>query len=143
MIQILLQLYNKDMYFDLTKTKALFMASTSKIAFNSLIRHSTLNIDVQQCLFSLSNSSSNSLNRFTCRYEQLQLVVIDEISLVGTRMFNFIVNMLRSIKHIIGGVDVIITNDFYQASLMKDNWIFQNIKYNINALTLNFWQTYV
>jgi len=39
--------------------------------------------------------------------------VIDEISLVGTRMFNVIVNMLRSIKHVIGGVDVIITNDFY------------------------------
>jgi hypothetical protein len=26
---------------------------------------------------------------------------------------------------------------------MKDNSIFQNIKDNINALTLNFWQTYV
>jgi hypothetical protein len=26
---------------------------------------------------------------------------------------------------------------------MKDNWIFQNIKVNVNALPLNFWQTYV
>ncbi len=69
--------------------------------------------------------------------------MINEISLVGTRMFNVIVNMLRSIKHVIGGVDVIITNDFHQAPLMKDNWIFQNIKYNVNALALNFWQTYV
>jgi hypothetical protein len=43
--------------------------------------------------------------------------VIDEISLVGARMFNVINNRLRSIKHIqnkfFGGVDVIITSDFY------------------------------
>jgi hypothetical protein len=85
---------------DLTKPKALLMASTNKVAFNSLVIHSTLNIDVQQSLLSLPNLSSCSLNRLTCRYEQLQLVVIDEISLVGTIMFNLIINMLRSIKHI-------------------------------------------
>jgi len=26
---------------------------------------------------------------------------------------------------------------------MKDSWIFQNIKDNVNALELDFWQTYV
>jgi len=54
---------------------------------------------------------------------------------------------LRSIKHIqnkfIGGVDVIMTSDLYQSPLVKDNWIFQNIKDNVNALSPNFWQTYV
>jgi hypothetical protein len=99
-IQGLLQLYNRNMSHDLTKTKALLMASTNKFAFNTLIIHSTLNIDVQQSLFSLPNLSSYSLNRFICRYDQLQLVVIDEISLVGIRMFNVIINMLRSITHI-------------------------------------------
>jgi hypothetical protein len=38
---------------------------------------------------------------------------------------------------------VILTSDFYQAPLVKDNWIFQNIKYNVNALTPIFLQTYV
>jgi hypothetical protein len=41
--------------------------------------------------------------------------VINEISLVGVRMFNVINNRLRSIKHIqnkfFGGVDVIMTGD--------------------------------
>jgi hypothetical protein len=73
--------------------------------------------------------------------------VIDEISLVGAKMFNVIVYWLRSIKHIqnnfFGGVDVIMISDFYQAPLLKNNWIFQNIKDNVNALTPNFWQTYV
>jgi hypothetical protein len=62
-------------------------------------------------------------------------------------MFNVIDNRLRSIKHIqnkfFGGVDVTMTSDFYQTPLMKDSWIFQNIKDNVNALIPNIWQTYV
>jgi hypothetical protein len=78
-IQRLLWLYNRDMSFDFTKTKALLMASISKVAFNidGLIIHSTLNIPIQS---SLPNLSLDSLNRLTCRYEQLQIVVINEIS---------------------------------------------------------------
>ncbi len=73
--------------------------------------------------------------------------MIDEISLVGARMFNVIENRLRCIKHIqnnfFSGVDVIRTSDFFQAPHVKDNWFFQNIKNNVNALAPNFWQTYV
>jgi hypothetical protein len=60
------------------------MALIDKIIFNinSLTIHSTLNIPIQQSLSSLLNLSSYSLNRLTCRYEQLQLVVINEISFV-------------------------------------------------------------
>jgi hypothetical protein len=51
--------------------------------------------------------------------------VIDQISLVGARMFNVIDNRPRSIKHIqnkfFGGVDVIMTSDFYQAPCVKDS----------------------
>jgi hypothetical protein len=48
-IQGLLQLYTKDISYELTKIKALLMASTGKIAFNidGLIIHLTLNILVQ------------------------------------------------------------------------------------------------
>jgi hypothetical protein len=41
-----------------------------------------------------------------------------------------------------GGVDVIMTSDFHQTPIMKDNWIFQNIKNNVNAITPIFRQTY-
>jgi len=41
------------------------------------------------------------------------------------------------------GVDVIMRSDFYQAPLVKDSWIFQNVKDNVNALATNAWQTYV
>jgi hypothetical protein len=62
--------------------------------------HLTLNIFVQRSLSNLPNLSINSLNRLTCQYEKLQLVVIDEISLVGAKMLNVIDNRLMSIKHI-------------------------------------------
>jgi aspartate/glutamate racemase len=68
--------------------------------------------------------------------------VIDEISFVGVKMLNVIDNRLRFIKHIqnkfFGGVDVTMTCDFYQTTLVKDNWLFKNIKKNVNALTPNF-----
>jgi hypothetical protein len=35
------------------------------------------------------------------------------------------------------------TYDFYQTPFVKDNWIVQNINYNVNALAPYFWQTYV
>ncbi len=73
--------------------------------------------------------------------------MIHEISLVGVRMLNVIDNMLRFIKYIqnkfFGGVDVIMTCDFYQTPLVKDSWLFKNIKKNVNALTPKFLQTYV
>jgi hypothetical protein len=61
---------------------ALLMASIGKNTFNidGLTIHSTLNIIVQQSLTNLPNLPSNLLNRLTCQYEQLQIVVIDEIS---------------------------------------------------------------
>jgi len=73
--------------------------------------------------------------------------VIDETSFVGAQMFNVINNRLKFIKHNhnknFGGVDVIMIGEFYQPPSMKDNWIFQNIKNNVNALPPNFWQTYI
>jgi hypothetical protein len=58
-IQGLLWLYNKNISFNWTKTKALLMASISKSTFNidGLIIHLTLNILVQQSLFSSPNLS--------------------------------------------------------------------------------------
>jgi hypothetical protein len=126
---------------NLTKTKALFMALTSKVVFNidDLTIHSTLNIPIQQSLFNLPNLSSYSLNWLKCQYEQFQLVVINEISVVGAKIFNITDNKLKSIKHIqkkfFGGVEVNMISYFYQTPPMKDNWIFQNIKDNVNALT--------
>jgi hypothetical protein len=48
------------------------------------------------------------------------MVTIDEISLIDNRMLTFIDHKLRDIKQthneFMGGLDVIMTSDFYQAS---------------------------
>jgi hypothetical protein len=148
-IQGLLRLYNKDLSADLEKTKVLKMAFTGKAAFNidGTTIHSALNIPINQSLTNLSNLSSDILNRLTNKYEQLQLVVIDEISLVGARMFNVVDQRLRSIKHIqnkyFGNLDLIMTGDFYQAPPVKDGWIFDNIREGFNSLAPSFWHTHV
>jgi hypothetical protein len=72
------------------------------------------------------------------------IVIYFQISFsVGARMCNVIDNKQRSIKHIqnkfFNGVDVIMTSDFYQAPHVKDNWIFSNIKTNVNVLAPNVW----
>jgi hypothetical protein len=69
--------------------------------------------------------------------------VLDEVSLIGSRIFSFIDLCLRSIKHahnlIVGNMDVIITSDLYQTPLVQDKWVFQRTLDNIDALRINFW----
>ncbi len=51
--------------------------------------------------------------------------MIDEISLISARMMNVINNRLRFIKHIqnkiCGDLELIMINDLFQASHVKDN----------------------
>jgi hypothetical protein len=51
--------------------------------------------------------------------------MIDEISLIDARMINVIDNKLRFIKHIqnkiCGGLELIMINDFYLTSHVKDS----------------------
>ncbi len=65
--------------------------------------------------------------------------MIDEISLVGARMFNVINNRLSFIKHIqnnfFGGVDVIMISDFYQAPMLTP-WLKRKILINIFFLKI-------
>ncbi len=119
-IQRLLWLHIKNTSSNLITINALLMASIGKTTFNidDLAIHSTLNIFVQQSLSNLPNLSINTLYKFTSWYEQLQLVMIDEMSLIGAIMFNVIDNRLKSIKHIqfyfFGGFDLIMTSNFFQ-----------------------------
>jgi hypothetical protein len=68
------------------------MASKSKVTFNIdvVTIYALLNILVQQSLSNLSNLSLDSLIRLLCWYEPLQLIMINEISFVGAKMFNVI-----------------------------------------------------
>jgi hypothetical protein len=74
----------------------------------------------------------------------LQILVIDEISLVSNRMLTFIDSRLRNIKRIhnkiMGGLDVIMIGYFYQATLVQDSWILKSRINGLNVLGTHFWQ---
>jgi hypothetical protein len=81
-------------------------------------------LGVNQSLSNLEKLSAEILSKLIDQYEQLQFVVLDEVSLVGARMLNAIDQRLRSIKHIqnnfFGGLDAIVTGDFYQTLPIRD-----------------------
>jgi hypothetical protein len=72
---------------------------------------------------------------------------MDEIPFVGTKMFNVINHQLKAIKHIqnnfLGGLNVIMSCDFYQTPPITNHWFFNSFNDSINALTPNFWKNNV
>jgi hypothetical protein len=75
-------------------------------------------------------------------YYQLCLIMIDEISLVGSKMLSFIDPRLQIIKQnqndFMGGLDVIMTNNFYQIPLVRDSWIFKSNAHGFDVLGTMF-----
>jgi hypothetical protein len=119
------------------------MAYTSKTSFNidGNTIHSSFCIPLNcKDLPSLSLERLNSLIK---KYDQLQLMVLDEISLIGKRILKFTDLLLRSIKrvhiNVFGNLDVIIIGDFYQVQLVRDVGIFKINMNNIDNLTPTFW----
>jgi hypothetical protein len=67
-------------------------------------------------LTNIFNLLSYFKSKLTHWYEQLQLNIIDELSLVSVRTLNIINNWLRVIKHIqnqnFGGLNVVMSSEF-------------------------------
>ena len=104
---------------------------TSKAAFNivRLTIHSAIGIPLNKRLFELGGLIDERRNNFAKKYDQHQLLVIDKVFLVGSRMFAMVDRKMRVIMQVhndfIGGFDVIVTSDFYQAPPVCDRWIFK------------------
>jgi hypothetical protein len=87
-------------------------------------------------------SSDEKLDTLIKPYDQLWLLVIDEISSIGNRMLNFIDCKLHAIKQVhnqfMGGLDVIMTTNFYQAPQIWDSRIFKQKKMDLIFLEQSF-----
>jgi DNA replication protein DnaC len=146
-IQYLLRYYNKiNLEADPLKQKVMKLGYTGKAAFNiggSTI-HSALGIPLNKSLLELGGLSDERRDSFAKTYDQLRLLVIDEISLVGSRMFAMIDRRLRTImrahNNFMGGLDVIVTGDLYQTPPVRDAWIFKSQSGGLNELAPNFWK---
>ena len=67
------------------------------------------------------------VNTIRSQLEKLQVIFIDEISMVGSGMFNFLDLRLQQImgtKEPFGGLSVKTVGDLFQLKPVFDHWIF-------------------
>ena len=80
------------------------------------------------------------------KYRYLQSLFIDEVSMVGNSMLNFIFNRLQEIKgdynKPFGGVHVILVGDLFQLRPDMDDWIFKDYKKGYESLGINLWKEF-
>ena len=77
--------------------------------------------------------SSEKLAKLRSKYSSLTVLIIDEISMVGTKLFSFIHQRLQEIKDtrsansVFGNVCILAVGDFYQLPPVMQKYIFQEI----------------
>ena len=87
--------------------------------------------------------SADQLNTFRIKYKHLKVVIIDEISMVGKKTFDFIdtrLQQLAGIRAPFGGLSVIAVGDFYQLKPVGDRLVFLDLKEGAKALAPNSWK---
>ncbi|CAF0843236.1 unnamed protein product [Adineta ricciae] len=111
-------------------------APTGKAAalLDGMTLHSFLSLPINQCKSKLVKLDSDLSNRIGVKLKELQLLIIDEISMVGFTMFQHVDARLQQImrnKKPFGGISVIVLGDFNQLRPVGDKYIFQyNNSYN-------------
>ena len=87
--------------------------------------------------------SADQLNTFRIKYKHLKVVIIDEISMVGKKTFDFIdtrLQQLTGIRAPFGGLSVIAVGDFYQLKPVGDRLVFLDLDEDAKALAPNSWK---
>ena len=117
------------------------VAPTGKAAFN--IRgntlHSAFKIPANRA-FNYCTLDRDRLNITRSQLQRMQVVFIDEISMVGSGMFNFLDLQLQQImgtKEPFGSLSKITVGDLFQLKPVFDHWIFENSKDGYTALARN------
>ena len=105
--------------------KVLWAAPTGKAAYiiGGLTLHSAFSLPVNQFSGEMSDLSANVCNTLRNRLIQLKLQIIDEGSMVGSKMLKQLNESLRQImdsnQHF-GGVSIICVGDFHQLKPVGD-----------------------
>ena len=145
--QMLMRIYNEHYNTDPLKPKGLILAYTGKAAYNAggVIIHSALLMPFNKSSFiPLSN---DVLDNLTQLYEELRVVLIDEVSLIGSCFLYQIDDRLRNIKHnqtkYFGNIDIIFCGHLCQAQPIQDSLIFEQPAIRRQPITCDFWQEHV
>ena len=84
-------------------------------------------------------------NTLQTKYMHLSVLIVDEVSMVGNEMLNFLYLRLQEIKsnkRPFGGVHVILVGDLFQLRPVGDGWIFAESSSDYTSLAPNLWQSH-
>lgn len=128
------------------EVKVLKAAPTGKAAFNikGNTLHSAFKIPANRG-FQYCTLDADRLNTIRAQLRRLQVIFIDEISMVGSGMFNFLNLRLQQIMGTnapFGALSVIAVGDLFQLKPVFDNWIFNNTNHGYGDLATNVWDEY-
>lgn len=128
LFQALLKYYSHQVSQNPDNLHVLLCAPTGKAAhnINGSTVHAAFCIPAGQG-FSYKPLDMQQLNTLRTKYMHLKVLVIDEISMVGQNMFNFVNLRLQEIKgctSLFGGVSVITVGDLFQLKPVYNSWIF-------------------
>ena len=106
------------------------VAPNGKAAFNikGNTLHSAFKIPANRG-FQYCTLDADRLNTIRAQLKRLQVIFIDEISMVGSGMFNFLNLRLQQIMGTntpFGALSVIAAGNLFQLKPVFDNWIFNN-----------------
>ena len=128
------------------EVKVLKVTPTGKAAFNikGNTLHSAFKIPANRG-FQYCTLDADRLNTIRAQLKRLQVIFIDEISMVGSGMFNFLNLRLQQIMGTntpFGALSVIAAGDLFQLKPVFDNWIFNNTNHGYSDLATNIWNEY-
>ena len=123
------------------EVKVIKVAPTEKAAYNigGNTTHSALQIPGNRG-FSYCALDSDRLNTVRTKLQKLKLIIIDEISVVGSGMFKFLNLRLQQImgtKEPFGNISVVAVGDLFQLQPVFDKWIFENVDEGYGPLCTN------
>ena len=107
-------------------------APTGKAAFNigGVTMHNafnfSFNLDKEIC--ENRKLSADVKNTLRCKYQKLKLIVIDEVSMVGSKMLHSMNRVLPDTfdnTEPFGGISIVF-GDMNQLQPVKDSWVFEN-----------------
>ena len=109
---------------------------------NGSTLHSAFGIEPNKKLVykPLSDEKRNTLQS---KFMNLSILIIDEVSMVGNGMLNFLYLRLQEIKgnkEAFGGVHIILVGDLFQLRPVGDSWIFLDCSIGYATLAPNLWQ---
>ena len=138
--QALVKFYSHEVGQNPDDMKVMICAPTGKAAHHvgGQTVHSAFHIPADQG-FNYKPLDMQQLSSFQSKFKSLKIVFIDEISMVGKRMFNFINLRLQEIMGYVqpfGGVFVIAFGDLYQLKPVMDSWIFSDIRRDDSLMSL-------